>query len=83
MITSEINMTEPEIDVELENIPGLSDEKLLEATIISEFVGKTLDFLTKELQRLREERKISAMIMLAERTRKLREAEESGKKTLH
>ncbi|XP_072901447.1 cilia- and flagella-associated protein 91 isoform X2 [Hemitrygon akajei] len=36
------------------------------------------DFLNKELQRLQEERRIHAMVMLAERRRQIREAEESG-----
>ncbi|XP_062905921.1 cilia- and flagella-associated protein 91 isoform X2 [Mobula hypostoma] len=36
------------------------------------------DFLNKELQRLQEERRIHAMVMLAERRRRIREAEESG-----
>ena len=66
------------ISLSLEMIEELSSEELFEASIQSEYVGKTLDFLTKELVRLREERKIAAMVMLAERTRKLREAEESG-----
>ena len=45
-----------------------------------EMVGTTLQFLSTELVRLREERKIQAMAMLAERTRRLREAEEGGKR---
>ncbi|KAJ3039216.1 Cilia- and flagella-associated protein 91, partial [Rhizophlyctis rosea] len=40
----------------------------------------TLDHLTKELTRLREERRISALVLLAERTRRMREAEESGRR---
>ncbi|KAI8853400.1 solute carrier, TRAMD3 or PAT1-domain-containing protein [Chytridium lagenaria] len=46
----------------------------------SEYVGRTLDFLSKEIVRLREERRISAMVKLAERTRKLREAEEKDRR---
>lgn len=50
--------------------------------ILSELEGDTLayafDFLTKELERLKEERKIEAFVMLAERNRRMREAEESG-----
>ncbi|KAJ3302204.1 Cilia- and flagella-associated protein 91 [Kappamyces sp. JEL0829] len=49
-----------------------------ESAVQAEYVGKTLDFLTKQLVRLREERRIAAMVKLAERTRKMREAEESG-----
>ncbi|XP_067896048.1 cilia- and flagella-associated protein 91 isoform X3 [Heterodontus francisci] len=36
------------------------------------------DFLNKELLRLQEERRIQAIVMLAERRRRIREAEESG-----
>jgi hypothetical protein len=53
-------------------------EKLFESNVQAEYVGKTLDFLSKELVRLREERRIAAMVRLAERTRKMREAEETG-----
>lgn len=45
-----------------------------------EMIGTTLQFLSAELVRLRQERKIQAMAMLAERTRRLREAEESGRR---
>eukprot|EP00118_Oscarella_pearsei_P014101 m.118722 g.118722 ORF g.118722 m.118722 type:complete len:761 (+) comp37662_c0_seq8:17-2299(+) len=41
-------------------------------------LGQTLDYLGKELVRLQEERRVHAFAMLAERQRKLREAEESG-----
>lgn len=41
-----------------------------------------LDFLSKELVRLQEERKIHALVMLAERQRRMREAEESGRRQL-
>ncbi|KGL75152.1 Protein MAATS1, partial [Tinamus guttatus] len=48
--------------------------------------GRTLanmfDFLSKELLRLQEERRIHAFIMLAERQRRMREAEESGRRQL-
>ncbi|XP_017568957.1 cilia- and flagella-associated protein 91 [Pygocentrus nattereri] len=39
-----------------------------------------LDFLAKELVRLQEERRIHAFTLLAERDRRLREAEESGRR---
>ena len=45
-----------------------------------ESIGDTLDFLSKELIRLQEERRIHAFCMLAERQRRIREAEESGKR---
>ena len=50
-----------------------------ESNVQAEYVGKTLDFLTKELVRLREERRIAAMVKFAELTRRKREAEETGK----
>ena len=43
-------------------------------------LGRQLDFLNKELTRLQEERRISAFVMLAERQRRIREAEESGER---
>ncbi|ESO99083.1 hypothetical protein LOTGIDRAFT_142246, partial [Lottia gigantea] len=43
-------------------------------------VGHMLDFLSKELIRLQEERRIHAFSMLAERQRRIREAEESGRR---
>lgn len=46
----------------------------------AEHVGDTLDFLSKELVRLQEQRRIHAFAMLADRTRRMREAEESGRR---
>lgn len=43
-----------------------------------EAMGDMLDYLSKELIRLQEERRIAAFAMLAERQRRIREAEESG-----
>ena len=43
-------------------------------------LGRQLDFLNKELIRLQEERRVSAFVMLAERQRRIREAEESGER---
>lgn len=43
-------------------------------------LGQRLDFLTKELLRLQEERRVAAYVMLAERQRRIREAEESGRR---
>ncbi|XP_067849117.1 cilia- and flagella-associated protein 91 [Heptranchias perlo] len=49
---------------------------------LSHLEGRVLadmfDFLNKELLRLQEERRIHAIVMLAERRRRIREAEESG-----
>ncbi|KAL8202517.1 UNVERIFIED_CONTAM: Cilia- and flagella-associated protein 91 [Gekko kuhli] len=43
-------------------------------------IANLLDFLSKELIRLQEERRIHAFAMLAERQRRMREAEESGRR---
>ncbi|XP_054242872.1 cilia- and flagella-associated protein 91 [Indicator indicator] len=43
-------------------------------------LANIFDFLSKELVRLQEERKIHAFVMLAERERRMREAEESGRR---
>ncbi|KAG7330869.1 hypothetical protein KOW79_004838 [Hemibagrus wyckioides] len=44
--------------------------------ISGEVIVDMLDFLSKELVRLQEERRIHAFVLLAERDRRLREAEE-------
>jgi len=49
-------------------------------TLEGSSLGDMLDFLSKELIRFQEERRIHAFAMLAERQRRLREAEESGKR---
>lgn len=54
----------------------LVDEAL--QSLEGEAVSDMMDFLSKELIRLQEERKIHAFAMLAERQRRMREAEESG-----
>lgn len=43
-------------------------------------LANMFDFLSKELLRLQEERRIHAFVMLAERQRRMREAEESGRR---
>eukprot|EP00163_Fabomonas_tropica_P001068 TRINITY_DN10809_c0_g1_i1.p1 TRINITY_DN10809_c0_g1~~TRINITY_DN10809_c0_g1_i1.p1 ORF type:complete len:645 (-),score=204.67 TRINITY_DN10809_c0_g1_i1:209-2143(-) len=47
-------------------------------TLEGEIVGQTLDFLSKELVRYQEEKHIAEMVAKAEKTRRMREAEESG-----
>eukprot|EP00164_Ancoracysta_twista_P001148 GFYU01001505.1.p1 GENE.GFYU01001505.1~~GFYU01001505.1.p1 ORF type:complete len:173 (-),score=75.17 GFYU01001505.1:50-568(-) len=47
-----------------------------------EIVAKTLDFLSKEIVRFQEERRIAAIVKLAERKRRMREAEEAGQRQL-
>jgi hypothetical protein len=50
------------------------------STLEGTATGDMLDFLSKELIRLQEERKIHAFAMMAERERRIREAEESGRR---
>jgi len=52
------------------------DEAL--SSVEGETLSDMLDFMNKELVRLEEERRIQALSMLAERQRRIREAEESG-----
>ncbi|XP_054510465.2 cilia- and flagella-associated protein 91 [Agelaius phoeniceus] len=52
------------------------------ATVEGRALANMLDFLAKELVRLQEEQKIHALLMLAERQRRMREAEESGRRQL-
>lgn len=54
------------------------DEAL--AKVEGRSLGDMFDFLSKELIRLQEERRIHAFSMLAERQRRIREAEESGRR---
>lgn len=46
----------------------------------SKVIARTIDQLSKELVRLKQEKKIAAMVQLAEDDRKKREAEESGRR---
>ena len=57
---------------------SLVDEAL--AKVEGSSLGEMFDFLSKELIRLQEERRIHAFSMLAERQRRIREAEESGRR---
>lgn len=43
-------------------------------------ISQTLDQISKELLRFQEERRISVMVLLAERDRRLRQAQESGRR---
>ena len=43
-------------------------------------ISKTLDFLSKEMVRIKEEQKINAIVMMAENERRKREAEEMGRR---
>ena len=46
----------------------------------SSIISKTMDSLSKELVRMKQERRIDAMVRLAENERRKREAEESGRR---
>lgn len=48
--------------------------------VLGTVVSETLDQLSKELLRFQEERRIAAMVKLAERDRRLRQARESGRR---
>jgi len=50
-----------------------ADDQLVEVNLESAYLGKMFDFYTKELIRLREEKKIMAVVMLTERIRKQKE----------
>ena len=43
-------------------------------------ISETLDLLSKELVRLKQERKVAAMVRLAEDVRRKKECEESGRR---
>ena len=49
-------------------------------SIQSEVIARSLDNLSKELVRLKQERRIAAMVRIAEDVRRRREAEESGRR---
>lgn len=58
-------------------------ERVIDGTaeaLQAEVISKTLDTLSKELVRLKQERKIAAMVRIAEDMRRKREAEESGRR---
>jgi hypothetical protein len=48
--------------------------------IQAEIIARSIDNLSKELVRLKQERKIAAMVRIAEDVRRRREAEESGRR---
>uniref|UniRef100_UPI003AABEBDA cilia- and flagella-associated protein 91 isoform X2 n=1 Tax=Centroberyx gerrardi TaxID=166262 RepID=UPI003AABEBDA len=57
-----------------------SQEEAYQAGMVGAELVDLLDTLSKELIRLQEERRIHAFTLLAERERRLREAEESGRR---
>ena len=50
------------------------------SSLEGESLGDMLDFMNKELLRLEEERRIQAFTLLAERDRRIREAQEAGQR---
>ncbi|ELR49282.1 AMY-1-associating protein expressed in testis 1 [Bos mutus] len=62
----------------VQNMVSLVENHLagLEGRVLADM----FDFLSKELVRLQEERRVHALAMLAERQRRMREAEESGRR---
>ncbi|OAF68776.1 AMY-1-associating protein expressed in testis 1 [Intoshia linei] len=68
------------------DIENKNDKKRKISNIIggleSSVLCSSLDFLSKELVRLQEERRIQAFSMLASRQRRMREAEESGRRQI-
>ncbi|XP_058487033.1 cilia- and flagella-associated protein 91 [Solea solea] len=58
----------------------ISEEEASQAGAVGAELEHLFDTLSKELIRLREERRIHAFTILAERDRRLREAEESGRR---
>uniref|UniRef100_A0A3Q2PQ84 Cilia- and flagella-associated protein 91 n=1 Tax=Fundulus heteroclitus TaxID=8078 RepID=A0A3Q2PQ84_FUNHE len=57
-----------------------SQEEARQAAVVGRDLAQLFDTLSKELVRLQEERRIHAFTLLAERERRRREAEESGRR---
>ncbi|XP_074856668.1 cilia- and flagella-associated protein 91 isoform X2 [Carettochelys insculpta] len=78
-----LKKAEKQVTLALQRQRDLHEHKLsLVENHLARIEGRALanmfDFLSKELVRLQEERKVHAFAMLAERQRRIREAEESG-----
>jgi hypothetical protein len=73
------NSSDPEEKMLIENYQERVMDGVTEALQAS-IISKTMDQLSKELVRLKQERRIAAMVRLAEDERRKREAEESGKR---
>ena len=57
-----------------------AEEQRLIDNYKEKLTNKTLDYLSKELVRIKEEQKINAIVMMAENERRKREAEEMGRR---
>ncbi|XP_076799029.1 cilia- and flagella-associated protein 91 isoform X2 [Arvicanthis niloticus] len=80
-----VKKAEKQVTLALQRQRNLHEDKLsLVENHLGDLEGRVLadmfDFLSKELVRLQEERRIHAFAMLAERQRRMREAEESGRR---
>uniref|UniRef100_G1NSE5 Cilia- and flagella-associated protein 91 n=1 Tax=Myotis lucifugus TaxID=59463 RepID=G1NSE5_MYOLU len=80
-----VRKTEKQVTLALQRQRNLHEHKVsLVENHLNGLEGRVLadmfDFLSKELVRLQEERRIHAFAMLAERQRRMREAEESGRR---
>ncbi|XP_036602131.1 cilia- and flagella-associated protein 91 [Trichosurus vulpecula] len=80
-----VKKLEKQVTLALQRQRNLHEEKMaMIEDHLGGLEGKVLadmfDFLSKELIRLQEERRIHAFAMLAERQRRIREAEESGRR---
>lgn len=65
------------------NLIEIYQERIIDGVseaIQSDIISKTMDNLSKELVRLKQERRIAGMVRLAEDVRRRREAEESGRR---
>ena len=68
---------------EEKNLIEVYQERVLDGVseaLQSDIISKTMDNLSKELVRLKQERRIAGMVRLAEDVRRKREAEESGRR---
>lgn len=80
-----VKKAEKQVTLALQRQRNLHENKLsVIENHLGDLEGRVLadmfDFLSKELVRLQEERRIHAFAMLAERQRRMREAEESGRR---
>ncbi|KAB0357765.1 hypothetical protein FD754_001921 [Muntiacus muntjak] len=80
-----VKKAEKQVTLALQRQRNLHEHKVsLVANHLAGLEGRVLadmfDFLSKELVRLQEERRVHALAMLAERQRRMREAEESGRR---
>lgn len=61
-----------------ESNPTIQENRRIESSLESAYLGQMFDYYTKELSRLREEKRIMAMVTLTERVRKQKESYENS-----